>query len=239
MCFPGRKVQDFVWGQAAGRTRGTAPSPPAPAPQPPPPEPRTGPVTWHSPVARALACGFTADTCPPLRRGGTNNLNGFSLSMASEVSEPPPHNRRTNAPGSPAALRGGRGGGDKRREAGTRDRGVRGGGARRAALAPQRSLLSAAPWGAASLSAGPRSRRAARWAEGPSFAMSPAPPRGCGWGCAVPSGARWGGRSAGGPRGGGFSSICRGCPGVAPAALRRGACSSGAGGLRSGAGERG
>lgn len=61
--------------------------------------------------------------------------------MASEVSEPPPHNDRTNAPGSAAALREG----EKRREAGARDRGVRGGGARRAAVAPQRSLRSAAP----------------------------------------------------------------------------------------------
>lgn len=34
MCFPGGQVQDVVWGQAAGRTRGTAPAPPAPPGRP-------------------------------------------------------------------------------------------------------------------------------------------------------------------------------------------------------------
>ena len=56
--------------------------------QPSPPEQHdarqaTAPFTWHSPVARVLVWGLTADTWPPLRRGGKNNLNGFSFSMVS------------------------------------------------------------------------------------------------------------------------------------------------------------
>lgn len=94
-----RAFQDGDSGLCPGTTRedrsppvspwkGPCPLPP-PARQPSPPEQHKArqaatPFTWHSPVVRALVWGLTADTWPPLRRGGTNSLNGFSFSMASE-----------------------------------------------------------------------------------------------------------------------------------------------------------
>lgn len=240
--FPGRRIRTLLGdnpasplppcpcGRAPALFRGSRPAArSSAAASAASPDKAGGSITWHSPAARVFVWGLTADTWPPLRRGGTNSLNGFSLSMASEkrvgLSELALHDG--SASHSEPAGRWGR---TKGREAKARGEGGRArarGGAPTLSAAPSRR--AAAPQGPPS--AAPRPRAAGQPAAGPACATSPAPPRERGWGCAAPSGARWGGRSAGGPRGGGSWSTCRGCPAAAPAALPRAACSSAAGDL--------
>lgn len=91
-----RALPGDCWeGRSPRAPTGRALPPPSPPACPPsPPEQHKArqaavPFTWHCPVARALVWGLTADTWPPLRRGGTNSLKGFSFSMASEKSASP------------------------------------------------------------------------------------------------------------------------------------------------------